>query len=402
MVLFKICVNLCNLRMMFCIDVQRPYTYTFNQNRDFFNLTEPVFGKGNNMHKVMIHPADYNNCREAIDKAFELFPLDIEGKTVMLKPNVLNDALPEEAVTTHPSFLRAVVEKLEDSGAAEITVGDNPGGRCYGANEETLRRCGLLDASKGHYKNIGNEAVVLDLESQFFKQLSVSRAIMEADIFISLPKFKTHGLTTLSGAVKNSYGILPGAQKANGHRLASNPQLFNELIVDVFGLRIPDLFILDAVLGMEGNGPVSRDLRDINRILAADNGVALDATIARMMGVDPGDVRFLQIAKERGLGNYEEDAIEISGKFSPVPDFKLPPSAEERQRKRPPGGGLEAKTALRPKVDDAMCTSCGTCVEECPVDALTMVNDLPVVDPDTCIVCYCCQENCPEKAIQLS
>ncbi|MFC1820727.1 DUF362 domain-containing protein, partial [Thermodesulfobacteriota bacterium] len=202
------------------------------------------------MHNVMIHPAGYDNCREAIDKAFDLFSLDIEGKKVMVNPNVLNDALPEEAVTTHPSVLLAVVERLEESGAAEITVGDNPGARCYGANEETFRRCGLLEASKGYYKNIGSEVEVLDLESQFFSQLSVSKAIVEADIFISLPKFKTHGLTTLSGAIKNSYGILPGAQKANGHRLAGNPMRFNELIVDVFGLRIPDFFILDAVLGM--------------------------------------------------------------------------------------------------------------------------------------------------------
>ncbi|MBW1769365.1 MAG: DUF362 domain-containing protein [Deltaproteobacteria bacterium] len=335
------------------------------------------------MHKVMIHPADYDNCREAIDKAFDLFPLDIEGKNIMVKPNVLNDAPPDEGVTTHPCVLRAVVERLEDSGAAEITVGDNPGGRCYGANEETFRRCGLLEASKGYYKNIGIEASVLELESRIFSRLSVSKAVLESDIFISIPKFKTHGLTIVTGAVKNSYGILPGAQKANGHRVAGNPSLFNELVVDVFGLRVPDLF---------------------SKIMASDNAVALDATIARMMGVNPGNLRFLEIAKERGYGDYAKDGIEISGYFSPISGFKLPPSAEERKRNGPrhPGGGLERHTRMRPKAEDTLCTGCGTCVEECPVSALSMVDGLPVVDPDACIVCYCCQENCPEKAIQLS
>jgi ferredoxin len=211
-------------------------------------------------------------------------------------------------------------------------------------------------------------------------------------------------LTILTGAVKNSYGILPGAQKANGHRLAGNPALFNELIVDVFGIRVPDLFIVDAVVGMEGNGPVSTDLRDIGRILASDNAVALDATIARMMGIRPGDLRFLEIAKERGYGGYDETEIELYGKLIPIPGFKLPPSAEERMRKGPrrPGGGPEDRVSMRPKADDRLCTSCGTCVAECPVSALSMAGGLPVVDPDACIACYCCQENCPEKAIKLS
>ena len=206
----------------------------------------------------------------------------------------------------------------------------------------------------------------------------------------------------LSGAIKNSYGILPGAQKVNGHRLAGNPFNFNEWVVDVFGLRIPDLFIVDAIMGMEGNGPVSPDLRHIGRIMASDNAVAMDATIARMMGMEPADLRFLNVAKERGYGDYNKDSIEIIGEFNPVPDFKLPPSAEKREpRGKGQGPDLSKLSAMRPKADKEICTSCGTCINECPVSALTMIDDLPIVDPEACIICYCCQENCPEKAIQL-
>ncbi|MEK6195131.1 MAG: DUF362 domain-containing protein [Deltaproteobacteria bacterium] len=92
----------------------------------------------------------------------------------------------------------------------------------------------------------------------------------------------------MAGAIKNSYGILPGAQKARLHGLAKSPERFHQVIVEVFRQRVPDLYIMDAVVGMEGNGPASSDLREIGLILAADNTVAMDAVVARMMGLDPG------------------------------------------------------------------------------------------------------------------
>jgi uncharacterized protein (DUF362 family)/ferredoxin len=355
------------------------------------------------MYKVMIQNAEYEDCLAAVAQAFELFPMQLEGKKVMVKPNVLRGNAPEEAITTHPAVLKAVIDVLEKSNPAEITVGDNPGAMSYGANEETFRKTGLLDAAGKYYRNIGQNVSEVKVPSGFFKTLRVSKAILEADIYISVPKFKTHGLTVLSGAIKNNYGILPGAQKANGHCIAGNPFNFNELVVDIFGIRIPDLVIIDGILGMEGNGPASTDLRHIGKILASNNAVALDATISRMMGFDPADLRFLQIAKERGYGSYEEDKIEIIGELSPVPDFLLPPSARGEGGGLPPGAGgfMERLTKLRPKADESLCTGCGSCVEECPAEALTIEEVYPEVDPEKCIACFCCQEKCPEKAIQL-
>ena len=185
---------------------------------------------------------------------------------------------------------------------ASIVVGDNPGLFSYGANEESFTQTGLMEAAKGHYQNIGNDSQKVAFNPKFMPTVSVSQAVLDADIVISLPKFKTHGLTVLTGAIKNSYGILPGAQKAMLHKAAGSPERFHEVIVDVFRLRVPDLFIVDAVVGMEGNGPASPDLRDIGLILASDNAVAVDAVIATMMGCDPGRLRFLQKAKEAGSG----------------------------------------------------------------------------------------------------
>jgi uncharacterized protein (DUF362 family)/NAD-dependent dihydropyrimidine dehydrogenase PreA subunit len=355
------------------------------------------------MQKVLIHPASYDDVREAVDRAFALFPVAIRGRKVLVKPNVLRAGAPHEGITTHPAVVRAVVEKVESLEPAELLVGDNPGLFNYGANERAFTNTGLLEAAGRHYRNIGLDSVMLPFDPAFMPAVSVSRAVLEADVVISLPKFKTHGLTVMSGAIKNSYGILPGAQKALLHRAAGSPERFHELVVEVFRLRVPDLFIVDAVVGMEGNGPVSPDLRDIGLLLAADNAVALDAVIATMMGLDPGRLGFLRRAREAGLGDFDPAAIEVVGELRPIANFKLPPLGGEAVAGNPAMQAMmHQRASVRPHADPATCTACGTCVEQCPVSALAMVDGVPQVDAGTCIACFCCQEMCPEKAIVLT
>lgn len=354
------------------------------------------------MSRVMIHPANYENVAEAVDRAFELFPLDVKGKKVLIKPNVLRASEAKEAIVTHPAVLRAVVEKVESMQPASLVVGDNPGLFDYGANEESFRRTGLMEAAKGYYRNIGSESVSVPFNPEYMPTVNLSRHIVEADLVISLPKFKTHGLTVMTGAIKNSYGFLPGAQKAGLHKAAGTPERFHELIVDVFGLRVPDLFLMDAVVGMEGNGPASPELRDIGLVIASDNAVSLDAVVATMMGCEPGRLRFLQKAKEMGLGDFDLASMEIVGDLRRLPNFKLPPLGGEAIIQNETIQGLiRDRTLLRPQADPQSCTGCGTCVDHCAVSALSMQDGLPVVDADTCISCFCCQEMCPEKAITL-
>jgi uncharacterized protein (DUF362 family)/NAD-dependent dihydropyrimidine dehydrogenase PreA subunit len=354
------------------------------------------------MSKVMIHPATYENVRQAVDRAFELFPLEIRGKTVLIKPNVLRISEAGEGIVTHPAVLRAVVEKVETMRPAAIVVGDNPGLFNYGANEESFQKTGLMEAAKGYYQNIGNDSLQVAFNPDFMPTVSLSRIVREADIIISLPKFKTHGLTVMTGAIKNSYGFLPGAQKAMLHKAAGNPERFHEVIVEVFRLRVPDFFLVDAVVGMEGNGPASPDLREIGLILASDNAVALDAVMATMMGCEPRQLIFLRKAREAGLGDYDLRHIETIGELKPLPDFKLPPlSGEAVFHNETIQALIHDRTLVRPQVNPDWCTGCGTCIEQCPVSALSMSDNLPQVDPEICITCFCCQEICPEKAITL-
>jgi uncharacterized protein (DUF362 family) len=173
-----------------------------------------------------------------VDKAFDLFPISLEGKKVLLKPNVLRASEPSEGIVTNPALLRAVVERVEAGGPAEIIVGDNPGIFSYGANEEAFRVTGLMDASKGYYRNIGDEARKIDFNPAFAPSLNISQAVMEADVIISLPKFKTHGLTVVSGAIKNSQIPVLPASAARSCALkrrspwADGSRVFSQLIFD--------------------------------------------------------------------------------------------------------------------------------------------------------------------------
>ncbi|WP_027370935.1 DUF362 domain-containing protein [Desulfovermiculus halophilus] len=355
------------------------------------------------MSRVLIEPADYTTCLPAVRKALELFPQDMAGKKVLIKPNVLRIAKPEEGVVTHPALLQAVVRAVEDYKPASIVVGDNPGLFNYGDNERCFEQSGLMEAAQGYYQNIGTDSVQMDFDPELLPRVGVSKAVLDADVVISLPKFKTHGLTVITGAIKNSYGILPGGLKAKLHKASKTPERFQETIVDVFRLRVPDLFIMDAVVGMEGNGPASPDLRDIGRILAADNAVAMDAVMASMMGLDPGRLRSLHKARDLGLGDFDPQGIEIIGDLVRIPDFKLPPlGGEDHMANADIQEMMRSKAGLKPRADPELCTGCGECIEHCPVSALEMGEDnIPEVDADTCITCFCCQELCPEKAMSL-
>lgn len=346
------------------------------------------------MSTVAIMEASYKDCHQAVQKIFNLFPLDLEGKKVVIKPNALRDSGPEEGITTHPAVLKAVVAEVVKRRPASLIVGDNPGIFSYGMNEKTFQKTGLMQAAGIYYRNFGADTVKVALDSPYIEHAQIPQAIIEADVYISLPKFKTHGLTGLSSAIKNNFGLLVGGLKAQTHKKAGDPLHFAEALVDVFAIRIPDLVIVDGVLAMEGNGPASKDLINLGKILAGYDSVAVDTVIAHMMGF-PELPRTIELAAAKGYGVGDLSKINIYGKLKVIPGFKMP-----QGRASGVNTVMMNTIALRPGVDKELCSLCGNCIDHCPNGALTM-DDYPVVNPEQCIVCFCCQELCPQKAIQL-
>ena len=343
---------------------------------------------------------DLDRVRETVAGSLDRSGLDWAGKKVLVKPNLLGPWTPETAVVTHPSLIRAVSGELRARGC-EVLVGDNPGVRGYGKMVNTAEATGAKEASDGDFVNLSRHPRNVDLESKYIKNVSVSSEVLDADLWISLPKFKTHMSTILTGAVKNSYGILVGAEKARLHVAAPRPRDFGELVVDIYSLRPPDLVILDAVVGMEGNGPSGGAIREMGYILASNTGGAIDLAMCRMAGIDPSRLTTYGPAVERGLAPSSLDEVELDGDLPVIEGFRAP-STMARLDPFGLGQRLIFGRISRPRLqaDREKCTACGTCEKSCPVDAITM-EEYPVFDRGKCISCYCCHEMCPEAAIRV-
>ncbi|HUT61307.1 MAG TPA: DUF362 domain-containing protein, partial [Phycisphaerae bacterium] len=188
--------------------------------------------------------------------------------------------------------------------------------------------------------------------------------------------------------------------KTRLHRQAVGAENFARAVVDVYQVRPPDLAILDAVVAMEGQGPSGGKPRQVGRILAATNAVALDTVMAAMMGIEPRSVPMLRIAEERGLGPADLARIEIDGPFEVVPKFRTCSVGMGF------GTWISRLAAhlfvTRPVVRIKKCVKCGSCAQACPVEAITMTDAGPSIDYAACISCFCCHEMCRYEAMNLS
>jgi uncharacterized protein (DUF362 family)/NAD-dependent dihydropyrimidine dehydrogenase PreA subunit len=354
------------------------------------------------MSKVLILDCeDYEAVEDKIGMVFDTFPRQWKGKSVLLKPNMLNDRNPERGITTHPNVIKAVTKWLVDAGA-DVTVGDNPGAIGSGANERCAERTGIAGASLGHYRNISQEPLNIDIKSKFVKQVVVSKSVLDVDILVSLPKFKTHSMTQITGAIKNSFGFLIGGDKGRIHAVAGSYENFVETLVDIYQIRLPDLVIMDAVIGMEGNGPSGGDLRHVGKIMASDDGIAIDAVMTHIMGKKPEKIYMLEVAKLRGIGETDLQKMEIIGKYEPIKNFKMPSTFLCQIANRIANNKMIRSIIWnKPVIMEDKCKGCGICAESCPVKAIIMEGKRPVINRKICIRCYCCQELCPNNCVEL-
>jgi ferredoxin len=225
---------------------------------------------------------------------------------------------------------------------------------------------------------------------------------MESDIVVCVPKFKTHGLTQVTGAIKNMFGILVGGEKGRMHAITGGYRNFSELLVDIYQIRPPDLVIMDAIVGMEGNGPTGGDPRRINKIIVSNDGVAVDAAMVAMMGRKPNRIHTLKIAAQRGVGEINVSKMEIVGEFGVIDNFRMPSTFLCHFAGRMANNPLfHIFMERKPAVLEDVCKGCNICVESCPVGAMSATDKIPVINRKMCIQCYCCQELCPNNAIEL-
>ncbi len=351
--------------------------------------------------------------RQAVDKVFVLTGAGpkLGGKDVLIKPNILAPVPPELHVTTTPALVRAIVDATRDAGG-KPAVGDNPGG-VERNSMRTAETCGILGASDGCFKNLSEEVVEVKTGNPYADKFVVSKFILDAGYVINVPVFKTHLLTTLTGAVKNCFGYVAGTNKAKLHLVAFTRGRFAHALLDIYSIRVPDLHIVDALYFMEGDGPTHGHVRPLGKLVAGTDGLAVDAVLTMMMGLEPASLRIFQKAAElekeghAPFGCYQPDDINVfdgEGRpidVKPIPEFVLPKTLKEVSASLAEQAEILTKLGqIRPKVKEDVCALCGDCAENCPAGAITL-DPYPVVDGSKCISCFCCAELCMEGAMEV-
>lgn len=357
----------------------------------------------------LVRCADYDRDRvlSAVRRAIDLLG-GIEvfvkpGERVLIKPNLLKGSHPRDAVTTHPEIVRAVIRLVHDRGG-RAAVGDSPG---LGDLRHVCEKSGLLQVIREEGADLVqmDEAVTIKNNGQFH-HFEIARAVQEADAVINLPKLKTHGMMTISGAVKNLFGCVPGRRKVQWHFNAGvNRAAFARMLVELSALIKPRLTIMDAVLGMEGNGPGSGDPRVVGLVLAGADPVSVDLVSGTIVGADPACLPVISAAAEAGIGETRVDRINLRGERLEsvlLKGFRLPPS-EHTEWRLPEWVRRLLKQALttRPEINHGECILCGICRDHCPQAAIRDSGNEMAIEYRDCIRCFCCQEFCPHGAVSV-
>jgi uncharacterized protein (DUF362 family) len=289
--------------------------------------------------------------RDALDALGGVQKIVNSGETVFIKPNMVT--LPfvpyignrfEVGECTKPEIVIAVAEECLRAGAAEVIVGDGSqfptfdwalattldGSTNLAAEAERLRSqygakvtLACLDTDSPEWVEVPT--------STYLGKVAISSLVARADRVISVPVMKTHSWAQLTLSLKNFVGVTPlerygwtGADTlwsrlSLDHR---SPEAIAQLFLDIVNAVKPDLAIIDASIGMEGDGPtaewggVTVDMRDRLGswlLLASTDLVAADATAARVISHDVATVKQLGMAYEMGLGEMREEHIEILG-----------------------------------------------------------------------------------------
>jgi len=324
------------------------------------------------------------------------------GDRVLLKPNLLYGKGPEKAVTTHPAIVRGVIEMVKEQGGIPV-VGDSPG---MGHAVSVAHKSGIkevADALGCPIVEFNRPALSSVRKGNFFKNIEIDQTVLEADVVINLPKWKTHAQMLLTLGVKNLFGCIPGPRKAMWHLKAGrDPLLFAKILVDVYQLIRPTLTILDGIVGMEGNGPNSGDPISLGLLLASPDPLSLDQIVCDLLGISRKSLWTNRVALEQGLGIED---LEVKGETiqdARVHRFKLPHLS--RVDWYLPGflkKGLLNALQARPEIVREKCKLCHQCVEICPPQALYNDSKGLKLNDRLCIRCFCCQEICPEGAISV-
>lgn len=231
------------------------------------------------------------------------------GWQVLIKPNLILPKPPSVPAQTHPEIICAVAEHVLACGATAV-VSDSP---AWGTVQECLERLGIYE------KLVQMGVKILPMNDPMKVKIGkrgvwLSRLALTCDAIINVPKFKTHQQLTATFTVKNMFGCVVGKQKAYWHFAQGHSySAFCKLLWGIYDRLKPVLNIIDGVVAMEGQGPISGQPKQLGLIIAGQDPVACEQVCCQAIGMDYWTLPILQTAERNGHPLFEENQIQIVG-----------------------------------------------------------------------------------------
>jgi uncharacterized protein (DUF362 family) len=281
---------------------------------------------------AILNALDYSErLEQVLCEGLRIFAVNVRNKSVLLKPNLV-DYIPGSAINTHPLLVMAAAECFRRLGARSVTVAEGPGHHrdtdfvlgqsCYTQHlrEQHIR---FVDLNRDELVRTRLRASYTGLHS-----LWLPKTVLDSDFVVSMPKVKAHHWSGVTLSMKNMFGVVPGS-KYGWPKNFLHWQGIHESILDICATLPIHFVIADAIMAMEGNGPLNGTPRPLRRVVLADDPVAADATCARLMGFEPARIPHIHVSA-KFLGNAAVEHIDQAGEalrtpespFAVVPEFR--------------------------------------------------------------------------------
>lgn len=373
-------------------------------------------GRDTRVEKVsVVRCDDYDKARlcEIVEQQFCEFekekPIIKSGDVVAIKPNLIMRRRPDDATTTHPAVMAAVVRAVSRRGGKPV-IAESPGGPYTAAALRFVYGpTGMTGVAEKEGAALNFDVGSTPVPTHGGRKVSsfdIINPIAKADVVISVAKLKTHGQMIYSGAVKNLFGALPGLTKPEFHYRYPEKADFGSMLVDLCETIKPAISFIDGIVGMEGNGPTGGKPKKLGLVFAGTNPHAADLAACSFIGFDPQKIPTLAEAAARGL--CPKDASELTlcgdGADAETVKFLLPDSIALEFGGKLPGFLSRPIAKLltpRPEIIEKSCVGCGKCAESCPQHTIKLENGKAVIGYSSCIKCFCCHEMCPKRSIRI-
>src|SRR2546426_5127589 len=250
--------------------------------------------------RVAVLPADQysDSLEQLIYAGIRPFNLNVRGKSVLLKPNLVEYIL-GRPVNTDTQLIGGAAETFLRLGAASVIVAEGPGH--HRDTELLLHQTGLgnhLAHRKIRFVDLNrDELIKTKLQATYsgLDHLWLPRTVLASDFIVSMPKVKTHHWTGVTLSMKNMFGIVPGSRYGWSKNVLHWAGI-HESILDICATVRPHFVIADGIVAMQGDGPLNGTERKLNTIVLSDDPVAADATCARALGMNPERLRYINEA----------------------------------------------------------------------------------------------------------